>query len=160
MNNEITIVKHEKGDFELSPKIVKDYLLPADTKISDAEIYMFMQLCIHQKLNPFIKEAYLIKYGTRAANIVVGKEVFTKRAANSKFCDGWDSGVVLWNNEKKEERFGKVALPGERLLGGWIKVKRKDWSMEKLTVAPLWEYQKRMQKVKYMMAHGKICPVL
>ncbi|MBT2156545.1 recombinase RecT [Clostridioides difficile] len=30
------------------------------------------------KLNPFIKEAYLIKFGNSPANIVVGKDVFVK----------------------------------------------------------------------------------
>ena len=41
---------------------------------------MFIELCKAQKLNPFIREAYLIKFGISPANIVVGKDVFVKRA--------------------------------------------------------------------------------
>lgn len=72
---------------QLSKSIIKEYLVSGDAdKISDQEIMMFMSLCKFQKLNPFLKEAYCIKYGTSPATIVVGKETFLKRAAkNSKY---------------------------------------------------------------------------
>lgn len=47
---------------------------------NDQEIYYFMQLCKYMRYNPMIKEAYLVKYGTQPANIIVSKDLFAKRA--------------------------------------------------------------------------------
>lgn len=41
---------------------------------------MFINLCKYAGLNPWLKEAYCIKYGNEPATMVVGKEAFMKRA--------------------------------------------------------------------------------
>lgn len=79
---------------DLNPAHIKKYLCPTAT---EAEIFMFLQLCKHQNLNPWIREAYLIKYGNQKATIVTGKETFTKRAANNPRYGGhraWTDGKV------------------------------------------------------------------
>ena len=57
-------------EVKLSPAIVKNYLVNGNGNITDQEINYFMHLCRARKLNPFVKEVYLIKYGTQPAAMV------------------------------------------------------------------------------------------
>ena len=78
----------------LSPEIVRNYLVNGDpTKVTDQEIMMFLTLCKYQKLNPFLREAYLIKYGNKMA-IVTGKETFLKRAVKNPNYQGHRTGIT------------------------------------------------------------------
>lgn len=86
------------NEVKLSPAIIRTWLLPPDSKATDQEIVMFLKLCQYQKLNPFLREAYLIKYGTAAATIVTGKETFLKRANVDKRYKGhkvWTHDITL-----------------------------------------------------------------
>ncbi|MCY6372422.1 phage recombination protein Bet [Clostridium ganghwense] len=114
---------------KLSPIIVKKYLVSGDAnKVTDQEVMMFIKLCQYQKLNPFLREAYLIKYGNSPATLVTGKDTFTKRAANSKVSNGYEAGVIVLNlNKVIEFRNGTFYMHDEEeLLGGWAKAYRKD----------------------------------
>lgn len=93
-------------------------------KITDAEMKMFVSLCKSQRLNPFIKEAHLIKYGDKPATIVTGKDVFTKRAARNTKFKGFEAGVtVIDRNGDIERRAGSMVGKGtEKLIGGWCSV--------------------------------------
>lgn len=95
MSGAQAIIKYETtmGEVELSPEIVKKYLVNGDGNITDQEMFMFLNLCKYQKLNPFLREAYLIKYGTQAATIVTGKETFLKRASRNPKYKGHTTGV-------------------------------------------------------------------
>ena len=86
------IVKYEtdNGEVTLSKDIVKRYLVSGDpSKVTDKEVMMFIQMCKYQNLNPFLREAYLIKFGNSPATMVTGKDTFVKRAAKSKLCTGY-----------------------------------------------------------------------
>ena len=77
------IVEYESNGemVKISPTMIKRYLVSGGGNVSDGEVMMFMSLCRYQHLNPFLREAYLIKYGSNdPATIVTGKDVFTKRA--------------------------------------------------------------------------------
>ena len=65
---------------KISPNIIRQYLVNGDGRVTDQEVVMFLNLCKFQKLNPFLREAYLIKYGSQPATIVTGKEAITNRA--------------------------------------------------------------------------------
>jgi len=67
--------KAESGEeVTLSPDVVKRYLVSGDpSKVSDQEVMMFLKLCQYQRLNPFLNEAYLVKFGNEPAQIIVGK---------------------------------------------------------------------------------------
>ena len=93
------------------------------------EFKMFTELCKVRKLNPFLREAYLIKYSDKQpASIVVGKDAIYKRAVLNPNFDGMESGViVLDSNGNVVERTGSFKLPDDVLVGGWAKVYRKDW---------------------------------
>ena len=59
----------------LTPQTVRDYLVSGDKeRVSIQEIVMFINLCKYAGLNPWLKEAYCIKYGNEPATMVVGKE--------------------------------------------------------------------------------------
>ncbi|HUS88025.1 MAG TPA: phage recombination protein Bet [Desulfosporosinus sp.] len=129
--NQLVTYETSSGRVELSPQIVKQYLVNGQGNVTDQEVNMFLKLCQYQKLNPFLREAYLIKYSDNGpASIVVGKETFTKRAEANELYDGMEAGVVVFdlNTNEVTHRQGTLVLPGEQLAGGWAKVYRKDWT--------------------------------
>ncbi len=81
--------KWNEEEISLTPEDVRKYI-STDERVTDKEVYMFMKLCQAQKLNPFVREAYLIKYGSSPANMVTGKETFLKRAEANKNFDGYE----------------------------------------------------------------------
>src|SRR5574343_448545 len=85
----------DHGPVKLSPSIVRRYLVNGNGSVSDSEVMMFMSLCKFQGLNPFLREAYLIKYGSSAATIVTGKDAFLKRARNNPDFEGYRAGVIV-----------------------------------------------------------------
>lgn len=90
--------------------------------VTQREVKLFVELCKAQRLNPFIREAYLVKYGDKPASLVVGKDVYTKRAqANPRF-KGMQAGIFVTRDGKGKEREGSMVLPGETVVGGWCKV--------------------------------------
>ena len=108
---------------------------------------MFLQLCSKQGLNPFLREAYLIKYGDEKASMVVGKETFTKRADKMPDCDGWEAGIIVLDNAKNiTYRNGAFIVDGETLLGGWANVFRKGRSHPYHCEVSLKEYQRYNKK--------------
>lgn len=116
---------------KLSPAIVKKYLVNGNGDVSDDEIVYFINLCKSQGLNPFIKDCYLIKYGTSPAQMVVSKDVFLKRAERNSEFDGLDAGIIVINSESGELTYRKGAfyLKGrEEVVGGWADVFRKNIS--------------------------------
>ena len=59
---------------KLSMQTVRNYLVSGAGNVSDQECVMFMTLCKYQHLNPFLREAYLIKYGNSPATIVTDRK--------------------------------------------------------------------------------------
>lgn len=126
--NEITFIANGVN-VTLTSETVKNYLVSGDKdKVTMQEVVMFMNLCKFNGLNPWLKEAYLIKFGNEPATIVAGKESFTKKAeANPKF-DGFEAGIIVLDNETQEliYRNGSMKLPNETIVGGYAEVWRKD----------------------------------
>lgn len=110
------------NNVNLSMGLIKDYLCPGQN-VSDAEAYMFLSLCQYQRLNPFVREAYCVKYGSNPATMIVGKETYTKRAAAHPKFRGMKAGVVVLKPDGSiENRVGELVLPNEELVGGWADV--------------------------------------
>lgn len=122
---------------KLSPAMIKKYLVSGGGNVTDGEVMMFLSLCRYQHLNPFLKEAYLIKFGsTDPATIVTGKDVFTKRADSNPNYKGKKAGVVVLKKDGSiEEKEGTMVLPDEKLVGGWAKVFIKDKEPEYQSVS-------------------------
>lgn len=107
----------------LSVSTVKNYLVSGNGNVTDQEVVMFLNLCKFNRLNPFLREAYLIKYGSSPATMVVGKDAILKRAMRNPRYSGFQAGVyVVRQDGTLEERPGSLTLPGESLAGGWAKV--------------------------------------
>ena len=130
IKNKNEIVFNANGtQVKLTPDTVKNYLVSGDKdKVTMQEVVMFMNLCKFNGLNPWLKEAYLIKYGNEPATIVAGKDAFTKRAEGNPNFDGYKAGLILTdeNMEELTYREGSFKLPNEVLVGGYAEVYRKD----------------------------------
>ena len=128
---ELSVVYEVDGnEIKLTPSIVKNYLIGSDAEITMPEFKFFTELCKARKLNPFLKEAYCIKYGDQPAQIIVGKDAILKRAILNSEYNGMESGVIIQEKETGEikERKGTFYLKNEEtLVGGWAKVYRKNW---------------------------------
>lgn len=128
---ELTVVYEADGEtITLTPSIVQNYIVGTDAKITLPEFKFFTSLCKARGLNPFLKEAYCIKYGKNPAQIVVGKDAVLKRAVRNPNYDGKENGIIVQNKETGEiiERKGTFYIKDqETLVGGWAKVYRKDW---------------------------------
>lgn len=128
-NNLAVVYEVDGQQIKLTPQIVQDYLVGTTAQITLPEFKLFTELCKVRQLNPFLREAYLIKYSnSQPASIVVGKDAILKRAVlNSKY-NGMESGIIVLNrNNEIEERKGTFRLKDEELVGGWARVYRKDW---------------------------------
>lgn len=129
--NSLAVVYEVDGQqIKLTPQIVQDYLVGTTAKITLPEFKLFTELCKVRKLNPFLREAYLIKYASnQPASIVVGKDAILKRAVLNPQYDGMKSGIMVTNGDGEIiERKGTFKLPSETLVGGWAEVYRKDWN--------------------------------
>lgn len=119
----------DHGDLiTITSEDVRMHICPAaDAK----EVAYFMELCRAQRLNPFLNEAYLVKFKGNPAQIMVAHKALVKRAEAHPQYDGMEHGVVvLRNGEVHHEQRGAVyAEAGEKLIGGWCKVYRKDRRM-------------------------------
>lgn len=101
--------------------IANDYLTKSGTKLTEIEKEQFLQLCKEFNLNPFKREIYAIVYGKdeyRNCSIVIGYEVFLKRAYQSKQLNGWK---VWTEGEINQTDVNKSTLKA------CIEIHRKDW---------------------------------
>jgi len=125
----------------LSLSTVKKYLISGGANVTDQEAIMFINLCKYQKLNPWLREAYCIKYGSSPATLVTGKEAFLKRAEAQPNYDGSKAGVVVLTQDGEiTYRDGALVLPNETLVGGWAEVFRKDKSHSMRMEVSMQEY--------------------
>ena len=138
MTNQLVKYQSDSGEIALDKQTIKNYLVSGDaSKVTDQELEMFLNLCKYQKLNPFLRDAYLVKYGTTAANIIVGKDFFMKRATANPDFKNFEAGVIVLTQDNQIiERAGSFYVKGlERLVGGWVKIYKKDGSEFYHTVA-------------------------
>ena len=127
--NEIVRFKNDAGQqVEITPADVTGLICPAADR---KEVALFLAHCAAHRLDPFTKEAYLIKYdASKPASIVTNYNVFNARAQRFPDYRGIEDGVVFIGADGKvHHRKGSAVYSGaplnERLLGGWAKVYRE-----------------------------------
>ena len=113
-------------EVKLSPAMVRQYLVSGNAEVTDQEVVMFMQLAKYQHLNPFLNEAYLVKFQGKPAQIITSKEAFMKRANANPHYRGMDAGIIVARGEEMKLLNGTVKLPTDKLIGGWATIKRDD----------------------------------
>ena len=106
----------------------------------------FIAIAVAKKLNPFLRDLYLIKAEGYPAKFVTGKDFFTKRAARNKLCSGYQAGVIIGRSGKIEEQVGSLVLKKDELLGGWAVVHRKDWAIPAKITVSLAEYVQKTRE--------------
>jgi phage recombination protein Bet len=127
MSNEIVSYKADNGqDINVTEQDVRDLMAAngnAMENVTSQEIKMFLRLCQSQRLNPFTRDAYIVKYGNQPASVIAGKDAFVKRATRNKRYRGHEAGITIIGADKKmHRREGSMLLGGETLVGGWCKV--------------------------------------
>ncbi len=95
-----------KERIEVSMADIKKYIAPNAT---DKELFMFMGIAKSYGLNPLKREIHFVKYGSAPASIIVGYEIYLKRAERTGKLDGW-----------------KCWIEGDKAI---IEIKRKDQSI-------------------------------
>lgn len=133
------------GDNEvtLTANTVANYLTRGNGKATPQDIIMFISLCKFNRLNPYLNEAYLVKYGTQPAQMITSKEAYFKRAEEHPSYKGIRSGVIILRGEEVLEVDGTFLAPGDLLLGGWAMVYRSDREYPVIAKVNLSEYDKR-----------------
>ena len=159
-NNALQLATYTlEGGQVLSATTVKNYIAPGAT---DQEVLYFIELCKAQKLNPFVRDAYLVKYGNQPAQIIVGKDVFLKKAGENPYFDGLKAGIVVVDkNGEVKEREGSLKVPGDELIGGWCEVYLKNREYPTKCLVSLEEYiQKKKDGTVNSMWSSKPCTMI
>lgn len=137
-------------EIKLTGKMVKDYLTRGNDTVTDQEMVMFINLCKYQQLNPFLNEAYLVKFKGAPAQIITSKEAYMKRAfADTRF-EGMKAGIIIQRGNETVELEGSFSLPGDQLMGGWAEVYVKGKKYPYVTKINLDEFSKGQATWKSM----------
>lgn len=135
---------------------VKRYFDPQNL-LTEKQIGQALSLIKGRNLNPLANEVYIVAYKKKSGGIefslIVSKEAFLKRAAQSKNYEGFEAGVVAIDKEGNvHERKGALMLPGDTLVGGWARVYRKNFKVPVEIQVSLEEYNKKQSTWNSMPA--------
>ena len=108
-------------EVKLTANIVKSFIARGNKQLTDKEVVVFMNLCKYRKLNPFLNEAYLVKFGDEA-QMVVGKEALMRKAEESPRYRGHKAGIIVARENEILELEGCFKLQSDVLVGGWAEV--------------------------------------
>jgi len=100
---------------------VRKYLCPS---ASEKELFFALGIIKSFNLNPFKREVHVIKYGNSPAEVVVGYEVYLKRAERTGKLDGWNV---------------EISKDGEYAV---LTIHRKDWKEPFTWEVPKSEFSK------------------
>lgn len=131
------------NEVTLTPQTVANYLVRGNSKATEQDIIMFISLCKFNKLNPFLNEAYLVKYGSQPAQMITSKEAYFKRAEENPNYKGIRSGIIVMRQNQIQEVEGCFQAPDDLLLGGWAEVYRSDRDHPVVAKVNLSEYDKK-----------------
>jgi len=83
----------EKGqEIKLTASDIVEYI-STDSSVTEKEVFAFLNMCKYLKLNPFLKEIYLIKYKDSPATFVISYQTLLKRAEENVNFDGYETEV-------------------------------------------------------------------
>ncbi len=126
----------EVSEITLTIATVKRYLCKptkSGTMPTDSDVVGFMMLCRARLLNPWVADAYLVGYDSKDGpqfSLITSAQSLLKRAELHGAYNGMESGVVVGDKDGNViERAGDIVFDGERLIGGWARVHRKDQSI-------------------------------
>jgi len=117
--NQVISYETDTGVINLTEKLIIS-CIGKGKDFTQQEIYNFMMLCQHRKLNPFLGEAHLIKYGP-VAQQVVGLPVFQKRLNSHKKNKGFNLGIITIDEKSVIQYREGTFYPSEneKLVGAY-----------------------------------------
>ena len=130
-------------DVILSYQIVRDFLTKGNGQVTDQDLTQFISICKYNQLNPFLNEAYLVKFGQQPAQMIVSKEALMKRAEACETYEGFKAGIIIQRGEDVVESEGCFMLPNDQLVGAWAEVHRTDRKFPTIAKVSLKEYDKK-----------------
>ena len=147
MSNEIQKSDRGRTTYEvagqsvtLSYQIVRNFLTKGNGDVTDQDIVQFISICKYNQFNPFLNEAYLVKYGNAPAQMIVSKEGLIKRADACEEYQGMRGGVIIQRGDEVLELEGSFYLKSDILVGGWAEVWREDRKFPFISKVNLDEY--------------------
>ena len=142
------LVPHTAG--EVAPQDMKnaaiEYLRSTGLSLPAKYEAQFLNACVLYGLNPYKREIYAVGYGDKW-NVIVGYEVYLKRAERTGKLDGWSCDVSGTGGDMKAT----------------LTVWRKDWShpfvheawfAEMQQQSPIWRKMPRLMLKKTAIAQG------
>jgi len=142
--------KAQSGDLiRLTMNMVRNYLVSGRRElVTEQELVFFMHTCKARKLNPFIKDCYLVKYQDREpAAIITSVDYFRKNARKQPDCRGWKCGIIV------KDKDGIIHFPSgsfiadnQELMGGWASAKPDNWDEEFIHTVNLAPYIKKTRE--------------
>lgn len=87
------VYKDERGENISLTKEDVAKLVSTDEAVTEKEVFTFLKMCQYLKLNPFLKEIYLIKYKGTPATFIVSYQALLKRAEGNENFDGYETKV-------------------------------------------------------------------
>jgi len=136
-------------EVKLTANIVKSFIARGNKQLTDKEVVVFMNLCKYRKLNPFLNEAYLVKFGDEA-QIVVGKEALMRKAEESPRYKGHRAGIIVAREKEIIELEGCFRLQTDVLVGGWAEIFVEGKEYPVVAKVALAEYNKGQSTWKNM----------
>lgn len=130
-------------DVKLSYSIIRNFLTKGTGSVTDQDLTQFISICKYNQLNPFLNEAYLVKFGTAPAQMIVSKEALMKRAEACETYEGIQAGIIVMRDNQAVELEGCFYLSTDVLVGGWAKVYRSDRKFPTIAKVQLAEYDKK-----------------
>jgi len=166
-DNKVIAKKEEKeivyevggNEIKLTQGIVKQFITRGNGYITASEAVNFMMWCSHNKLDPFNNEAYLVKFGSQAAQQLVGKAAFERRAETNPNYEGDRYGVILLRDNKIVEEQGAFKLPTDKLVGAWCEVYVKGRKYPVVAKVSFEEYNKGQSTWKSITMIAKVARV-
>ena len=122
----------EKDAINLTPSRARSYLVtPTKTgkQPSDKELTTFLQICKIRRLNPWVRDCFLLGYDTRDGakfDVIIAYQALAKRAEAHEQYDGMSCGVIVVRDGEMKELEGAFVLTSDVLVGAWAAVFRKD----------------------------------
>ena len=122
----------EISTLNITTEDIKKYFCPMAT---DKELFLALGVIQSLNLNPHTREVHLVKYkNTDKLSIIVGYEVYLKRAERSGLLDGWECGIT------------------EDKAKAWVKIHRKDQSVPFYWEVEISDFDKKQATWKSMFS--------
>lgn len=125
----ITYQAADGNEVRLTPDIVKKYLVQGKGElVTVPELMYFLNICRARRMNPLVKDCYLVKYTEKEnAAIITSVDFFRKRARAQKDCKGWKKGVIVKTKDGQVRDSYGLVLKDEELVGGWFEAQPDGW---------------------------------